>query len=118
MAEATGAAGATGPTSTTETAIAARPTKRPCWPDDPDYLDGYYEIDLPPERLLRAKWDVDIIDPEGGEPHRIIEADDPFRSASASHYSATCGTASAATGGSILGSPPSARGSPSTSPTW
>ncbi len=44
----------------------AAPTKPPCWPDDPDYLDGYTKIDLPSEKLLRLYWDVDILDPEKG----------------------------------------------------
>jgi hypothetical protein len=72
-------ADATSTASAAEATPAPSPKRQPCWPDDPDYLDGYTEIDLPSERLLQAKWDVDIIDPEGGEPHRIIEADDPFK---------------------------------------
>jgi len=55
------------------------PCKPPCWPDDPDYLDGYTKIDLPPERHLRAHWDVDILDPDEEPPHRIINAGDSFK---------------------------------------
>jgi len=36
------------------------PTKPPCWPDDPDYLDGFTEIFLPSEKYLKAYWDCDI----------------------------------------------------------
>lgn len=38
------------------------PTKPPCWPNDPDYLDGRTEIELPPARYTRVYWDADIID--------------------------------------------------------
>jgi hypothetical protein len=54
------------------------PTKPPCWPDDPDYLDGYTKIDFPSERFLRVYFDADILDPEEEPSHKIIEADDPF----------------------------------------
>jgi hypothetical protein len=56
----------------------AAPTKPPCWPDDPDYLDGYTKIDLPSEKLLRLYWDVDILDPEKEPSHKIIDAGDSF----------------------------------------
>jgi len=56
----------------------AAPKKPPCWPDDPDYLDGYTKLDLPPEKLLRAYWDVDILDPEKEPSHKIIDAGDSF----------------------------------------
>ena len=49
-----------------------------CWPDDPDYLDGATKIDLPSEKLLRAYWDVDIVDPEEEPSHNIIDAGDSF----------------------------------------
>jgi hypothetical protein len=66
-------------TSAADTTTATSPTRQPCWPDDPDYLDGYTEIDLPSAKLLRARWDVDILDPEDEPPHKIIEADDRFK---------------------------------------
>lgn len=56
----------------------AAPTRPPCWPADPDYLDGYKKIDLPSEKLLNLFWDVDILDPEKEPSHKIIEAGDPF----------------------------------------
>jgi hypothetical protein len=49
----------------------------PCWPDDPDYLDGRKELRLPKGKL-QAHWDVDILDTEGVPPNDIIEASDPF----------------------------------------
>ncbi len=33
-----------------------------CWPNDPDYLDGKTEIELPPERFTKVFWDADILD--------------------------------------------------------
>jgi hypothetical protein len=38
------------------------PTTPPCWPNDPDYLDGKTEIELPPERYTKVFWDTDILD--------------------------------------------------------
>jgi hypothetical protein len=38
------------------------PTTPPCWPNDPDILDGKTEIELPPERYTKALWDADILD--------------------------------------------------------
>jgi hypothetical protein len=55
------------------------PTIPPCWPNDPDYLDGRTKIDLPSEKLLKAYWDTDIIDPEEEPSHRIIDAGDDFK---------------------------------------
>lgn len=52
--------------------------KSRCWPNDPDFLDGATKIDLPSERLLRAFWDVDILDPEDEPSHKIIDAGDSF----------------------------------------
>ena len=54
------------------------PTTPPCWPGDPDYLDGYTKVDLPSEKLLRVYWDVDIRDPEDEPSHKIIDAGDSF----------------------------------------
>lgn len=55
------------------------PTSAPCWPDDPDYLDGSTEIELPSSRLLRARWDCDILDTDDKNPHdTIIERSDSF----------------------------------------
>lgn len=38
------------------------PDKSVCWPNDPDYLDGKTEIELPSERYTKAFWDADILD--------------------------------------------------------
>ncbi|MBV8292917.1 MAG: hypothetical protein JOY55_14125 [Mycobacterium sp.] len=38
------------------------PTAPPCWPNDPDYLDGKTEIELPSERFTKVFWDTDILD--------------------------------------------------------
>jgi len=38
------------------------PKAPPCWPKDPDYLDGKTEIELPPERFTKVFWDTDILD--------------------------------------------------------
>jgi len=38
------------------------PEKSVCWPDDPDYLDGKTEIELPPEHFTKVFWDTDILD--------------------------------------------------------
>jgi hypothetical protein len=50
----------------------------PCWPDDRDYLDGRVELRLPPERGLKAYWDVDILDVNGVRPGTIIAVTDAF----------------------------------------
>jgi hypothetical protein len=57
----------------------AMPTKAPCWADDKDYLDGRTKIDFPSEKLLRAYWDTDILDPEDEPSHRIIDAGEAFK---------------------------------------
>ena len=49
-----------------------------CWPNDPDWLDGRTEIDLPSEQLLRAYWDADILDTNGVPPPTIINIKDDF----------------------------------------
>lgn len=41
--------------------------------------DGYTEIDLPSERLLRAFFDTQILEPSDEPQPRIIHADDYFR---------------------------------------
>jgi hypothetical protein len=55
------------------------PTRPPCFPNDPDWLDGRTEINLPSEKLLRAYWDTDILDVNGVEPSTIIRSDQPFQ---------------------------------------
>jgi len=50
----------------------------PCWPDDPDWLDGQTEIELS-TRHLRACWDADILDLDDRNKHdTIIERKDAF----------------------------------------
>jgi hypothetical protein len=50
----------------------------PCWPKDPDWLDGKTEIELS-TRHLRAHWDADIIDVDDKNKHdTIIERKDAF----------------------------------------
>jgi hypothetical protein len=50
----------------------------PCWPDDPDWLDGPTEIELSTKHL-RAYWDADIIDLDDRNKHdTIIERKDAF----------------------------------------
>ena len=39
-----------------------QPVRSVCWPDDPDYLDGKTEIELPPRRYTQVFWDADILD--------------------------------------------------------
>jgi hypothetical protein len=57
-----------------------RPTKAPCWPGDPDWLDGPTEIELPSSRYLRAYWDCDILDTDDKNPHdTIIDHGDVFK---------------------------------------
>jgi hypothetical protein len=62
----------------TEAAVEAR-TKPPCWPKDPDYLDGFTEIFLPSERYLKAYWDCDIIDDDENPQDTIIESKETFK---------------------------------------
>jgi hypothetical protein len=55
-------------------------TSAPCWPGDPDWLDGPTEIELPSERYLKAYWDADILDIDDKNPHdTIIERTDTFK---------------------------------------
>jgi hypothetical protein len=61
----------------TEAGIEA-PTKAPCWPGDPDYLDGRTEIELS-TRHVRAYWDADILDVDDKNKHdTIIGRNDPW----------------------------------------
>ena len=57
------------------------PTSAPCWPDDdPKWLDGATEIELPSSRYLRAQWDCDILDIDDKNPSdTIIERSDTFK---------------------------------------
>ena len=54
------------------------PTKPPCWPDDPDYLDGFTELFLPSETYLKAYWDCDIRDDDPDSHDTIIESNEAF----------------------------------------
>ena len=56
----------------------ATPTKPPCWPDDPDYLDGFTELFLPSETYLKAYWDCDIRDDDKDSHDTIIESNVAF----------------------------------------
>jgi len=62
-----------------ETTKGLPPKRKPCWPDDPNYPDGYTEIDLPSERLLRAYFDTQILEASDEPQPRIIHADDYFK---------------------------------------
>jgi hypothetical protein len=62
----------------TEAATEA-PTKAPCWPNDPDYLDGKTEIFLPSEKYLKAYWDADILDDDQNPQDTIIESKEAFK---------------------------------------
>jgi hypothetical protein len=42
------------------------PTEPPCWPNDPDYLDGRTVLKVPSDPLA-AYWDADILDDQGNE---------------------------------------------------
>ena len=56
------------------------PIKTPCWPNDPDWLDGPTEIELPSAKYLRAYWDADILDIDDKNPRdKIIEREDVFK---------------------------------------
>ena len=48
------------------------PEKSVCWPNDPDYLDGKTEIELPPERYTKVFWDADILDEDDRNKHDTI----------------------------------------------
>jgi hypothetical protein len=83
MTEATDTASAAetaGTTSAAEATTASPPKPKPkrCFPDDPYYPNGYTEIDLPPERLLRATFNAEILEPKGEPQPNIIQADEPF----------------------------------------
>lgn len=55
------------------------PTEAPCWPKDPDWLDGPTEIELPSAKYLKAAWDADIIDTDDKNKHdTIIDHEDTF----------------------------------------
>jgi len=54
------------------------PKKPPCWPNDPDWLDGTTELNLP-SGVVSAYWDTDILDSYGKPPGTIIGSDDPFQ---------------------------------------
>jgi hypothetical protein len=66
-------------TATAGAAEAAPPKKKRCFPDDPYYPDGYTEIDLPSERLLRASFNAEILEPPDEPQPNIIQADEPFK---------------------------------------
>jgi hypothetical protein len=48
------------------------PVTSKCWPDDPDYLDGKTEIELPSEKYTKAFWDADILDLDDNNVHDTI----------------------------------------------
>lgn len=54
------------------------PTDSPCWPQDPDYLDGRTELKVPSSKALEAYWDADVNDTNGVPPGTIIDVTDPF----------------------------------------
>ena len=59
-------------------AATATPTQTPCWPDDPDWLDGATEIFLSAKNL-KACWDADILDDDDKFHDTIIEANEAFQ---------------------------------------
>jgi hypothetical protein len=65
--------------SAADTTTVTSPTQQPCWPDDPDYPDGYTEIDLPSDKLLKASFAAGVFEPDDEPQSRIIQADDPFK---------------------------------------
>jgi hypothetical protein len=68
-----------GDAAMTETAT-EKPTKAPCWPDDPDWLDGATEIFLPSDKYLKACWDADILDiDDKNVEDTIIESKEDFK---------------------------------------
>jgi hypothetical protein len=62
-----------------DAAMTEAPTKPPCWPGDPDYLDGFTEIFLPSEKYLKAYWDADILDDDKNKQDTIIESNEAFQ---------------------------------------
>lgn len=54
------------------------PTQPPCWPNDPDWLDGATEIFLSAKNL-KAYWDADILDDDDNPHDTIIEANEDFQ---------------------------------------
>jgi hypothetical protein len=67
-------------TPTDNEATSGPPTKAPCWPDDPDWLDGPTEIFLPSNKYLKAYWDADILDiDDKNVKDTIIEAKEDFK---------------------------------------
>jgi hypothetical protein len=63
-----------------ENATKTPPTKAPCWPDDPDWLDGPTEIFLPSSKYLKACWDADILDiDDKNVEDTIIERKEEFK---------------------------------------
>ena len=56
------------------------PVQSKCWPNDPDYLDGKTEIELPSERYTKVFWDCDIIDLDDANKHdTIIGTEEEFQ---------------------------------------
>jgi hypothetical protein len=53
------------------------PTHPPCWPNDPDWLDGQTEIFLSAKHL-KAYWDADIFDDDKNPHDTIIESKEVF----------------------------------------
>ena len=97
---------------------APSPTKAPCWPDDPDWLDGTTEIFLPSDKYLKACWDADILDTDDKNiEDTIIESKEDFKVRFRVHSRAGCGSASPATGASMSASRPSGTDKTSTCPT-
>jgi hypothetical protein len=78
MTEATGTASAAEAAAASSVDATAASKPRGCFPDDQYYPDGYTEVDLPPERLLRATFNTEILEPKGEPQPNIIQADEPF----------------------------------------
>jgi hypothetical protein len=56
------------------------PEPSKCWPNDPDYLDGKSEIELPPERFTKVFWDADILDlDDKNKNDRILGVEELFK---------------------------------------
>ncbi len=56
------------------------PEKSVCWPNDPDYLDGKTEIELPSEHYTKVFWDTDILDlDDKNQKDTIIGTDQDFK---------------------------------------
>src|ERR1700726_3657188 len=49
-----------------------KPEPSVCWPNDPDYLDGKTEIEMPSERYTKVFWDADILDLDDKNQHDTI----------------------------------------------